>query len=120
MKGLDWGTWYNKLKDTPFNVKELDRRVGELMQDEDVTNRKGIYPYLLFGKEKYLNIRAFKESDKRYAYESQLGICARCGKHFALEEMEADHIKPWCKGGKTEKENCQMLCRQCNRTKSNR
>ncbi len=120
MKGLDWGTWYNKLKDTPFNVKELERRVGELMQDEDVTNRKGIYPYLLFGEEKYLNIRAFKESDKRYAYESQLGICASCGKHFSLEEMEADHIKPWCEGGKTEKENCQMLCRQCNRTKSNR
>lgn len=32
--------------------------------------------------------------------------------------MEADHIIPWHKGGKTEKENCQMLCMKCNRTKS--
>jgi len=33
--------------------------------------------------------------------------------------MEADHITPWSKGGKTIAENCQMLCVDCNRRKSN-
>lgn len=120
MKGLDWGLWYNKLKDGKFDSAKLEEEVSRLMQDEDVTNRRGIYEYVLFGDEKHLNIRTFRESDKRYAYESQLGICVRCGKHFPIEEMEADHITPWCEGGKTEKENCQMLCRRCNREKGRR
>ena len=117
---MDWGLWYNKLKDGKFDSAKLEEEVSRLMQDEDVTNRRGIYEYVLFGDEKHLNIRAFRESDKRYAYESQLGICVRCGKHFSIEEMEADHITPWCEGGKTEKENCQMLCRRCNREKGRR
>ena len=120
MKGLDWGLWYNKLKDTPLNSAKLEAEVSRLMQDEDVTNRKGIYQYVLFGDEKHLNIRQFKESDKRYAYENQSGVCIKCKKHFKIEEMEADHITPWSKGGKTERDNCQMLCKQCNRRKSNK
>ena len=51
------------------------------------------------------------------AYERQEGICIHCGKHFELEEMEADHITPWKEGGITIAENCQMLCRNCNRVK---
>ena len=39
-------------------------------------------------------------------------------KKWEIEEMEADHIKPWHEGGKTNVENCQMLCKQDNRTKS--
>ena len=34
--------------------------------------------------------------------------------------MEADHITPWSEGGKTEIENGQMLCRECNRKKSSK
>lgn len=34
--------------------------------------------------------------------------------HFEYEEMHADHIVPWSKGGKTVPDNCQMLCRDCN------
>jgi 5-methylcytosine-specific restriction endonuclease McrA len=89
------------------------------MQDVDVSNKKGIYTYLMTGDEKYLNIRAFDARMKREAYERQQGICAKCGKHFEMGEMEAEHITPWCEGGKTLAENCQMLCRECNRRKSN-
>ena len=39
-------------------------------------------------------------------------------KHFEINEMEADHISPWHEGGKTVIENCQMLCKDCNRRKS--
>ena len=54
---------------------------------------------------------------KRVAYGRQKGICVHCGKHFEFEEMEADHITPWKEGGTTVAENCQMLCRNCNRIK---
>ena len=88
------------------------------MADEDVTSKKGIYHYLLSENERYLSIRSFSNRDKRTAYEKQKGTCPSCGKHFDIEEMEADHITPWSKGGKTIAENCQMLCRECNRRKS--
>jgi 5-methylcytosine-specific restriction endonuclease McrA len=34
--------------------------------------------------------------------------------------MEADHVTPWSKGGKTEPANCQMLCLPCNRQKGSK
>lgn len=55
----------------------------------------------------------------RTAYERQKGVCPKCGKSFALEAMQADHVTPWSKGGRTVAENCQMLCADCNRRKSN-
>lgn len=35
-------------------------------------------------------------------------------KHWTIEEMHADHIIPWSKGGHTTLENGQMLCREHN------
>ena len=87
------------------------------MIDDDVSKKSGIYEYLLDGKEKHLSIRAFTDKMKREAYEKQGGICAECGDYFELKEMEADHITPWHDGGKTIADNCQMLCRECNRRK---
>jgi len=51
-------------------------------------------------------------------YEMQKGICRGCRKRFEIEQMEADHRKPWSKGGKTEIANGMMLCADCNRRKS--
>ena len=118
MKGIDWGLLYNEYKDQSYNSEKLELEVANLMMDDDVTNKKGIYTYLITGKEKYLNIRAFTDNQKREAYERQKGKCPNCGEIFAIEEMEADHITPWHEGGKTTPDNCQMLCRECNRRKS--
>ena len=118
MSSVCWGELYNKFKNDKFNTKKLEDEIKKLMQDEDVTKKSGIYPYVLTRNEKYLNIRAFTDKQKREAYERQKGICKKCKKHFEIEEMEADHIKPWHEGGKTISENCQMLCKQDNRTKS--
>ena len=118
MNSVQWGELYNKFKDKKLNVGKLEAEIKKLMQDEDVTKRSGIYPYILTREEKYLNIRAFKDNEKRAAYEKQKGICVKCKKHFEIEEMEADHITPWHEGGKTTSENCQILCKQDNRTKS--
>ena len=118
MKGINWGFLYNKFKDKELNVNELEEEIVNLMQDRDVTNKPGIYSYVLTREEKYLNIRAFDENHKREAYEKQKGICVVCNKHFELNEMEADHIDPWSKGGPTTSENCQLLCKEDNRRKS--
>ena len=90
------------------------------MIDSDVGKKSGIYHYIFTGDEKYLNIRSFEDNQKCEVYEKQAGICVHCKKHFKINEMEADHITPWSKGGKTILENCQMLCLHCNRTKSNK
>jgi len=118
MKGVPWGILYNQYKDKPLDAEKLEEEIAKLMEDEDVTNKKGIYTYVLTREEKYLNIRSFTEKQKREAYERQKGICPMCGKYFEFEQMEADHITPWHLGGKTIAENCQMLCREDNRRKS--
>ncbi len=118
MKGIDWGLLYNEYKDQSYNSDKLEEKIKELMMDDDVTKKSGIYSYLITSKEKYLSIRAFTYNQKREAYEKQKGICPNCKNHFEIEEMEADHITPWHDGGKTTADNCQMLCRECNRRKS--
>ena len=118
MKGIDWGILYNKYKDNSYNSDKMEEQIKELMMDDDVTKKSGIYTYLLSGEQKHLSIRAFTDNQKREAYERQKGICPNCGNHFEITEMEADHITPWHDGGKTISENCQMLCRECNRRKS--
>lgn len=120
MKGIEWGLLYNQYKDNKLDTKALEQEISRLMQDDDITAKKGIYEYLLSHNEKYLNIRAFTPSMKRETFEKQKGICPICKQHFELEQMEADHITPWCEGGKTNSDNCQMLCRECNRRKSNK
>lgn len=126
MKGLEWGLMFNKYSNKNYNPQELEARIVKLMQDDDITKRSGIYEYLLSGDEKHLNVREFTDNEKRKAYEAQQGICPHCVKehrektHFEIEEMEADHITPWCEGGKTEISNCQMLCKEHNRRKSSK
>jgi hypothetical protein len=123
MRNVAWGELYNEFKDTPLDAAELEAKIKKLMQDDDVTSRSGIYWYVLTGKEKYLSIRNFDDKMVRAAYERQNGICAArnaiCGNaHFAIEEMEADHVTPWVEGGPTTADNCQMLCKDDNRRKS--
>lgn len=119
MKGLERGTLYDQFKDQKFNSVKLEEQIKELMMDDDITKKSGIYNYILTGEEKHLNIRAFSDPQKREAYEKQEGFCILCKEHFDIGEMEADHITPRSEWGKTDAENLQMLCRECNRRKSN-
>jgi len=119
MKGIDWGFLYNDYhSNSSLNPVEIEKQIKSLMEDEDVNNKKGIYTYILSKEEKHLSIRAFTPKQIREAYERQNGICVKCGEHFDLKGMEADHITPWSKGGRTTADNCQMLCKDCNRRKS--
>ena len=118
VKNVDWGILYNKNKENIYTPTELEKEVSRLMKDDDVQNKKGVFEYVLGGHERCLNIRTFTESQKMSAYERQEGICPICGEHFDYEKMEGDHITPWVEGGKTNADNLQMLCKECNRRKS--
>lgn len=120
MKGVDWGAIYNKYGSEHINIEKMEQRISALIQDSDVGNQKGIYWYVFDADERHLQIRAFDGNTKRRQYEKQKGVCPICGKHFEIEEMEADHITPWSQGGHTTPDNCQMLCRDCNRRKSSK
>lgn len=118
MKGLPWGIFFNKYGQNSYDSAALEARIVELLEDEEVTNNKGIYEYLLSGNEKSLSLRSFPDKIKRAVYELQGGKCKGCGKPFPIERMQGDHIIAWSKGGTTVIENCQMLCGQCNLLKS--
>lgn len=122
MNGLDWGLFFNRHHQYTYDPQALEQEVSRLMADDDVTKKSGIYQYVLekaIGNNdpSVLNIRAFTDSQKRSAYTQQGGVCAYCRKKFDYKEMEGDHITPWRLGGKTEPQNLQMLCRDCNRRK---
>lgn len=119
MKGLPWGDLYNEYKNKQLNSITLEDQIKSLMMDNDVTKKRGIYEYLLSGDQKHLSIRSFTPQQKREAFERQNGECLSCHDTFEMKQMEADHIKPWSLGGRTVASNCQMLCKPCNRMKSN-
>ena len=118
MKGIQWGFLYDEYKNKKFDSVKLENEISKLMEDEDVTKKSGIYQFVLTRDEKHLSIRAFTDKQKREAFEKQKGICAKCNGRFKIGGMEADHITPWHEGGKTLAENCQMLCKKCNRKKA--
>lgn len=119
MKGLNWGDLYTRHREKELDPVALETRIQLLLMDEEVQNKKGIWPYVLDNDPSHLQIRFFGEKEKAEAYERQKGICVNCNVKFEREKMQADHITPWSKGGKTVPENCQMLCAECNRRKSN-
>lgn len=124
MQGVDWGRLYTKYKKTDYDIEYLKNRISDLMKDDDVTQKSGIYEFLLEGEtghaRRHLELRAFTNSQKITKYEKQNKKCAICDKKRIIEEMEADHIIPWSKGGLTELNNLQMVCQECNRHKGNK
>ena len=120
MKGLDWAALYDAYHTQTLDTAALAERISTLMRDGEVQRKQGIIPYVLDGDERHLDLRAFPDDIRLAVWEAQGHRCALCGCEADVELMEADHIVPWCKGGRTVRENCQLLCRACNRRKSGR
>lgn len=137
LKGQEWGSYYERFHNKPYNKQTLNDRIRELFEDSYVINKKGIYEYVL-DEEKHpelLNVRVFDDATKKTVYHQQtneakeLGIsnCPLCAlghdgqntKIWALVDMDADHVTAWSKGGATDINNCQMLCKTHNRSKGN-
>ena len=121
MKGLNWGKFYNQYHNNQYDAADIEQRVNELMANEEVTEKKGVYEYILSGEDENmackLSKRTFSSEIKRMVYERQHGICPITGEHLPIEDMEADHIIPWWKGGKTVSDNCQMISKTANKRK---
>ena len=138
MKGLEWGRLYETYHGTSYNPTNITADVQKLAADDYVTNRKGIFEYLLGGStdRKLLAVRVFDEKTKRTAFNKQtqdakakgksncplcaIGHDANKGRIYELREMDADHVSAWSRGGDTSARNCQMLCSTHNRAKGNR
>ena len=118
MIGVDWGILYNKYHDnTPANADDMANAIFDKASDE-ISNPKGVYEAVLTKDIKFIHARTFDKKDMSRAYKQQNGICPYCHKKFEEKDMHGDHIKPWSKGGATEKEPLQMLCSECNIKKS--
>lgn len=117
MKGLDWAMLYDKYGSLTLDTVALGQRISTLMRDSEIQRQAGIIPYVLTGDEHYLDLRTFPEDIKLAVWEAQNHVCPHRGKEYDLEFMEGDHITPWRDGGRTVIENCQMLCKECNRRK---
>jgi hypothetical protein len=138
MRGLEWGKLYETYHGTSYNPQTMSQAVQKLAADENVTNRKGIFEYLLGGStdKKLLAVRVFDEKTKRVAYNKQtqgakakgksncplcaVGDNANRNRIYNLSEMDADHVSAWTKGGDSSANNCQMLCKTHNQAKGNR
>ena len=140
MCSLTWEKKKKKYKDNKYEPMSINQKVRELFTDFAVKNKSGIYEYILGGCKdpRLLDIRFFEESVKKSKYKEQtyeaqnkptpISNCPDCvaeggankQKIWNYEEMEADHITAWSKGGESTKENCQMLCIRHNRLKGNK
>ena len=140
MKGLAWDALYRRFHTKPYDPAKVDADVTRLRSDPFVHNRKGIYEYVLGGCQKadakLLDLRLFDDQTKRAAYKrqtdkaetSKTSNCPLCAagdnankdRIYELEDMEADHVTAWSNGGKTDLDNCEMLCITHNRAKGNR
>ena len=138
MRGLDWGSLYERFHAQSFSATTIDARVDELRASNGVNNLRGIYEYLLGGETdpQLLDIRLFDEKTKNLAYTQQtvqatkngVSNCPLCAhgnnankvRTYKRAEMDADHVTAWSNGGKTDLANCEMLCIPHNRSKGNR
>jgi uncharacterized protein with ParB-like and HNH nuclease domain len=118
MLGIDWGRLYDTYHTNSYDTNVLESKIKELMENEEVTEKRGVYEYVLSGCSesvaKRLSKRLFSKADIRTIYERQNGNCALCGKPHPIEEMVGDHIIAWFKGGKTIIDNLQVVCKPCN------
>ena len=138
MCGLPWGDLYERYGKKSYDHTEVSAKVKQLLLDDYVQDRRGIFEYVLGGckESRLLNIRLFDKSTQRRVYlrqteeakekgESNCPLCAlgsssNAKRIYKFEEMDADHMTAWSKGGKTTEDNCQMLCKTHNQAKGNR
>lgn len=138
MQGLEWGRLYELYHSNSYNAALIDADVDALRADPYVHNAKGIYEYLLGGKTapQLLDVRLFDDKTKRVGYEQQtqkakddgVSNCPLCAlgsdpnktRIYKQDEMDADHVTAWSKGGATDLANLTMLCVTHNRAKGNR
>ena len=75
-----------------------------------------ILSLILFSVSSFAQSRYISQTTKKVVYSRDGGVCQCCGDY---EYLEYDHISPYSCGGSSDVSNIQLLCRKCNRSKSN-
>ena len=75
-----------------------------------------ILSLILFNAYCFAQSRYISQTTKKVVYSRDGGMCQCCGSY---ENLEYDHIAPYSCGGSSNVSNIQLLCRTCNRSKSN-
>lgn len=119
MKGVNWGKLYAEYGQKYHNSEEIEKKLLAIIDNDDLDFTYKAYTYVFTGRKQDLQFRGFRKQDKINLYEKLGGKCS-CGQEFKLDELEGDHIVSWSKGGETIITNLQLLCRPCNRKKSNK
>lgn len=142
-KGLEKSIndWFLKFEEYRRNQKILDidtcdpeiisyhERTSHSTDSEDSISWRNEYflrKYLEYNPTVELkdNSRLFTHEQRLAIFRKDKGICQlkiKCeGKKCEWDNWEADHIKPWSKGGKTIVENGLVACPECNSAKGNR
>ncbi len=116
MKQVNWGVLHREYGNREHDTDYTRTVATKLINDDEVQKKSGVYEYVLGGEitKSLLNLRTFDDKVKFKIYARQEGKCNLCGAEIKKHEAHADHIKPWSKGGKTDEENCQVLCAPCN------
>lgn len=138
MRGLEWGRLYETYHNNSYNFADVQKMVSKLYADPYVISKKGVFEYILgwCHDKTLLNVRVFNDATKKSVYQKQtekaaadgVSNCPLCAisnnanksKIWKINEMDADHVTAWSKGGATVLENCEMLCKSHNRAKGNR
>lgn len=138
MRGLEWGRLYEQYHSKSYHPAKVAADVARLYADPYVERKRGIFEFILSGKKdfKLLEVRVFDEATKHSVYEKQtraakpkgksncplcaIGAAANKNRTYKIEEMDADHVSAWSKGGGSSAKNCQVLCVTHNRAKGNR
>lgn len=138
MRGVEWGRLYDQYHKKKYDPAKISKEVHKLYGDPYVKNRRGIFEYILGDSvdTRLLDVRFFDDATKKSVYATQTATaktkkksnCSLCAighdvnksKIWGLNEMDADHVAAWSRGGTTSIKNCEMLCKTHNRAKGNR
>jgi hypothetical protein len=138
MQGLEWGKLYEQYHSQSYDPQKVSADVRRLYADPYIKKKRGIFEFILGGHQDFrlLEVRVFDDATKHSVYEKQTSVakaksksnCPLCAvghdanksRIYKPDEMDADHVSAWSKGGGSSARNCQMLCVTHNRAKGNR
>ncbi len=139
MRGLDWGRLYETYHSKSYNAAEhrRRRRAPSAATQRCGTTRASTSTCWVARRTRSCSRsgcstrrpRAPPTSSRRRRPRRTASPTARCARSAttptrrastSADEMDADHVTAWSKGGDTALENCEMLCITHNRAKGNR
>jgi hypothetical protein len=108
-----------------FRKKSFPDRIPKFIDEASCKIFGHLCP-VFFAAEGFTETRQLRQHSRSIPREVMLKvvrrdgqICQRCFKAVPDDKIEFDHIIPFSKGGTSKAENLRLICRDCNRKKSN-